>query len=268
MTEEVAAIETEVSTSDINTTDAPTATEEAKVEVEKQEPETVTLTKAELDEQKNAVAAKERARAERKLQRELQAVEARFNEKLEASKVAPQAIEGEPKLEDFETFDLYARALARYEVKQELKAEREQKAVESENLSRKQVMDEHAKREDKARTQFADYDDVVGNIADVDFTVNPDIGRTILTSDISPQLIYYFGKDIDELERINNLSPLAAAREIGKIEAKILSKPIQTSSAPSPISPVTQSKSTITKDPEKMTDEEWFVYQRREKKRK
>lgn len=255
MTEQVAEIE--VSTSDISTTDAPTTTEEAKVEVEKQEPETVTLTKAELDEQKNAVAAKERARAERKLQRELQAVEARFNEKLEASKETPKPIEGKPSLDKFDTYDEYIDALTDWKIEQKAVERDTKEKVESENLSRKQVMADHASREDKARTQFADYDDVAGNIADVDFTVNPDIGRTILTSDISPQLIYYFGKDLDELERINNLSPYAAAREIGKIEAKILSKPIQTSSAPSPISPVT-GRSAESGLNDNLSAEEWI----------
>lgn len=266
MTEEVLAVE--VSTSDINTTDAPAPTEEAKVEVEKQEPETVTLTKSELDEQKNAVAAKERARAERKLQRELQAVEARFNEKLEASKVAPQAIEGKPTLDKFETYDEYIDALTDWKIEQKA-IERETKTkVESENQRRSELSKTHLERADKFRSQAHDYDDVIGNLADVDFKVTEDVVDTIMSSDLSAQLTYYFGKDIDELERINELSPLAAAREIGKIEAKLLARPIQTSSAPSPINPVTQSKATITKDPEKMTDAEWYAHHQREKKRK
>lgn len=261
------AIETEVSTSDI-VNDAPVSTEEAKVEIEEQAPETVTLTKAELDEQKNAVAAKERARAERKLQRELQAVETRFNEKLEASKAAPKAVEGKPSLDNFDTFEDFNEALLDWKINQN-SAERDAKVkVESENQRRSELSKTHISRADKFREVMPDYDKVIGNLSDVDFAVASDVVDTIMTSDLSAQLTYYFGNDIDELERINELSPLAAAREIGKIEAKLLAKPIQTSSAPSPINPVTQSKATITKDPAKMSDEEWYAQEKRARARK
>lgn len=264
---EEAIIETEVSTSDAQN-DAPAPTEEAKVEVEKQEPETVTLTKAELEEQKNAVAAKERARADRKQARAIEAVKAEFDAKFNSLNAPPKAVEGKPSLDKYETYDDYVDALTDWKIEQK-SIERESKIkAETVNQQRANLMKEHDAREDKARKTMPDYDDVAGNLADIDFTIDPDIGAAIVSSEISPQLIYYFGKDIDELERISNLSPLAAAREIGKIEAKLLAKPIQTSNAPNPITPVGQSKSTITKDPEKMSDEEWFEQQRREKKRK
>jgi hypothetical protein len=265
MTDDV--IETEVSTSDI-TNDAPATTEEAKVEVEKQEPETVTLTKAELEEQKNAVAAKERARAERKSERAMQAMKADFDARFESLNSTPKVVEGKPSLDKYETYDEYVDALTDWKIDQK-SIERESKArVEKENQSRASLMKEHDAREEKARKTMPDYDVVTGNLSDAGFDINPDIGRAIVSSDLSPELIYYFGKDLDELERINNLSPMSAAREIGKIEAMLLAEPIQTSSAPNPITPVGQSKATITKDPEKMTDAEWYAQQLKEKKRK
>jgi hypothetical protein len=260
-------IEAEVSTSDIQN-DAPTTTEEAKVEVEKQEPETVTLTKAKLDEQKNAVAAKERARAERKSERAIQAMKAEFDAKFESLNAKPKAVEGKPSLDKYETYDEYVDALTDWKIDQK-SIERDTKVkVEQENQSRASLMKEHEAREAKAREVMPDYDAVVGNLSDAGFDINPEIGRAIVSSDMSPELIYYFGKDLDELERINYLSPMAAAREIGKIEAKLLAKPIQTSNAPNPITPVGQSKATVTKDVAKMTDAEWYAQQQKEKQRK
>lgn len=257
-------IETQVSTSD-SLNDAPVTTEEAKVEIEEQAPDTVTLTKAELDEQKNAVAAKERARAERKSSREMQAIRDEL-EQLRNPVKSYVSDADEPKLEDYDDFVKFAKAQVRWE---RIQGDNERQQAESEKeqgAKRNEAQKRFTANSDKFRESTPDYDEVMAEIADVDLSYG--MSEAVLDSDLSAQLTYYFGKNQDEFDRINALSPLSAAREIGKIEAKILSKPIQTSSAPSPINPVTQSKATITKDPEKMSDEEWYAQEKRAKARK
>jgi len=64
--------------------------------------------------------------------------------------------------------------------------------------------------------------------------------EAISTSEVGPELVYYFGKNPAEARRIMSLPATAAAREIGKIEVK-LSKPAATKTvtrAPAPVTPI------------------------------
>jgi hypothetical protein len=64
--------------------------------------------------------------------------------------------------------------------------------------------------------------------------------EAISTSEVGPELVYYFGKNPAEARRIMSLSATAAAREIGKIEVK-LAKPAAAKTvtrAPAPVTPV------------------------------
>lgn len=86
---------------------------------------------------------------------------------------------------------------------------------------------------------YADFDDVV----DQDLPVNQAMFESITDSELGPQIAYYLGKNPAEALRISKLSPMAAAREIGKIEAKVTpaeppTEPVKPSSAPKPASPV------------------------------
>ena len=237
-------IEGQAPTSDAELNDAPIPTEEAKVEIEEQAPETVTLTKDELEQQKNAVAKKERDRAERKFKRENDALRAEFDTKFKSLEQPKPSTEGKPKLDDFETYDMYVDALTDWKLDGVKKGwEAETKVVE-ENKRRDSLAQTHHARADKFRKEQVDYDTVMENLNDVDLPASQDVAYAIrdaiMSSDLSPQLLYYFGKNIDDLERINELSPMAAAREIGKIEAKLERvKPNNQSSAPTPITPVT-----------------------------
>ena len=82
---------------------------------------------------------------------------------------------------------------------------------------------------------------------------------------------YYLGSNPKDAERISRMSPLAQAKEIGKIEAKLSSNPPvkKTTSAPAPISPVTARSSGApaydTTDPrsiKNMSASEWIEAER------
>jgi hypothetical protein len=66
-----------------------------------------------------------------------------------------------------------------------------------------------------------DYVDVVGNS---DVPVANHVAEHILDSDVGPQIAYHLAKNPDQAHRLNAMSPTAAAREIGRIEAT-LAKP-------------------------------------------
>ena len=67
------------------------------------------------------------------------------------------------------------------------------------------------------------------------------MAETIQSSDVGPEIAYYLGSNPKDADRISRMAPLAQAKEIGKIEAKLaLDPPVRkTTSAPAPISPVT-----------------------------
>jgi hypothetical protein len=103
------------------------------------------------------------------------------------------------------------------------------------------------------------------------------MAETIRSSDIGPELAYYLGTNPKDAERISRLAPLAQAKEIGKIEAKLASDPPmkRTTSAPAPISPVTArstgSQAYDTTDPRStktMTDSQWIEAERLRQRKK
>jgi hypothetical protein len=90
-------------------------------------------------------------------------------------------------------------------------------------------------------------------------------------------LAYHLGANPKEAERISRLPPLLQAKEIGRIEAKLAADPPtkKTSSAPSPISPVTArstgSPAYDTTDPRSiktMSTSDWIEAERQRQVKK
>jgi hypothetical protein len=103
------------------------------------------------------------------------------------------------------------------------------------------------------------------------------MAEAIQSSEAGPDLAYWLGSNPKEAERIANLSPLMQAKEIGRIEAKLSDNPPvkKTTSAPTPISPVTArssgSPSHDTTDPRSvktMSTSEWIEAERNRQIRK
>lgn len=118
-------------------------------------------------------------------------------------------------------------------------------------------------------TEFAktveDYDSVVRNPR---LHINADMAEVIEDSDDGPALAYHLGKNPDVADRIAQLPPKAAARELGKIEARLAferekAKPEKVSKAPPPPPKVegTESSTGNVKpddpDSDKLSDDEW-----------
>lgn len=236
-----------------------TAAPEAAVSSPEQEPneqQTKTFTQEELD----AIVGKRLAREQRKWERE-QTAKA-------AQQQAVQAPVGDLSMDHFDTPEAYAEALAARKA-EELLARREQERQRSE------VLDAYHDREEEARSKYDDFEQVAYNpklpITDV-------MAETIQSSEIGPELAYHLGSNPKEAERISRLSPFLQAKEIGRIEAKLIASPPvkKTSSAPEPISPVTTAKSNgapsyDTTDPRSvktMSTSEWIEAERQRQLKK
>ena len=257
MTEEVQNL-AEVDSAPVQDVTATPNTAAPSPEVAENQPDqsaSKTFTQEELD----AAIGKRLAREQRKWEREQAARQAQ-----QAAPVAPKEI---PSIDSFDSPDAYAEALALRKA-EELLAQRDRQKEQA------VVVEAYGEREEKARDKYDDYEDVVYNpklrITDV-------MAETIQHSEIGPDLAYWLGTNPKEADRIARLSPLMQAREIGKIEVKLADNPPvkKTTSAPSPISPVTArssgSPSHDTTDPRSiktMSTSEWIEAERNRQIRK
>ena len=196
---------------------------------------------------------------------------AREQRKWEREQVARQTVpvvsKDIPSIENFDSTDAYADALA-VKKAEELIAARDRQTHQAE------VVEAYNEREEKARDKYDDFEDVVYNpklrITDV-------MAESIQSSDNGPDLAYWLGSNPKEAERIARLSPILQAKEIGKIEVRLADNPPvkKSTSAPTPISPVTArssgSPSHDTTDPRSiktMTTSEWIEAERNRQIRK
>ena len=173
----------------------------------------------------------------------------------------PQAPVVVPPIEQFETVDAYADALALQKA-EKLLIERDNKKQQSD------ILEAYHEKEEDARTKYDDFEQVAYNPS---IRITPMMAEAIQSSEAGPDVAYYLGANPKEAERISRLSPISQAKEIGKLEAKLVSDPPvkRTSSAPAPISPVTAKSSGSpaydTTDPRSMktmTTTEWINAER------
>ncbi|OGA94975.1 MAG: hypothetical protein A3E79_06300 [Burkholderiales bacterium RIFCSPHIGHO2_12_FULL_61_11] len=162
--------------------------------------------------------------------------------------------------DQFDTWEDYAEALS------DQKAEAKDRARE--NQRQQSAIDSgYADRVEKALDKYDDFEQVAYN---PNLKITAAMAETIKASDTGPDIAYYLGSNPKEAARIAELPPLQQAREIGKIEAKVIANPPvkKTSSAPDPITPVkgnASGQSFDTTDPRStktMSDSEWIAAER------
>lgn len=156
----------------------------------------------------------------------------------------PEVAEGKPNPDKYDTHAEWAEALADWKVEQKLK-ERDQQLEKSKlKTEQETVLKAHTDRVKSFVAKTTDFEDVLTEVDHI--PVSPTVQQIIVTSENGPELMYELAKNPKEYERICSLPPLAAARELGKIESKLSSqskdtkKPEtkKTTKAPEPISPV------------------------------
>lgn len=154
--------------------------------------------------------------------------------------------EAPPRLEDFSDEQEFTRAnLKRATRETTLEQQFEAVRAEEETLAakRQEAWHEHVT---EARQRFPDFDSVFdGNVP-----VSESMAELIMESDDPASLAYWLGKNRGEARRISNMQPLEAARELGRVEARLSPpKPKTVSSAPKPVSTVT-GKSSAPSSPD------------------
>jgi chromosome segregation ATPase len=195
---------------------------------------------------------KQREEARKEAQREREAREA-LEARLAAleSKAQPQKanpVDEKPQPSQFSDAFEYAEALAEYTADKRIAEMKQQEAAAKQAEEQQKVIQTWAKKVEAAKANLPDFDDIV---ASSDVVVNDDIRDAILESDVGPQILYHLAENDEVAKKIAGLSPKAALREIGKLEARFEAKPeaekpapIVKSKAPAPITPIRGGKNT------------------------
>lgn len=100
-------------------------------------------------------------------------------------------------------------------------------------------------------------------------SLSPEIAQAIKGSDEGPALVQYLGNNPATLSAIAQLSPISAARELGRIESRLVAakeapKPAPVSKAPPPAAKIAPTDPGAEKDPSKMTDAEFAKWRKKQ----
>lgn len=149
----------------------------------------------------------------------------------------------EPKFDDFNgDYDAYQRAVMAHTVRKELRAAREADiAEERERRAREasvEAVSDFEERASEVRERIKDFDSVIDGYAKNGGSFSGPVRHSLMESDRGPELVYFLAKNPSIAAKLNSLTPLSAAREIGVLEAKLSSPSQRTTQAKRPIQPL------------------------------
>jgi hypothetical protein len=154
-----------------------------------------------------------------------------------------QETSGKPDPDKYETHAEYIEALTDWKIEQRessSKKEAEKNKLQSEQ---EKLLKAHSERVKAFSENTEDFEESLESLEGIrSLTVE----QIIVESENGPELLYALAKDPAEAKRICALGPIAAAREMGKLEAKISKssdqqnkpEPKKITKAPQPIAPV------------------------------
>lgn len=184
-----------------------------------------------------AVKKQRDAERERDYWRDLAAKSQKPDQPATQAQTQKQAIEGEPKRDDFASYEEYLDARSDYRADKRFKDLEAKQAEATSKEAAKKVISTFEMEAKAFSESTDDYDEVMAEIEDVSV---PRATAEVLFK-AGAKFVYALAKDPSEYKRICALDPLQAAREIGKFEASLSGAPkkeVKTTKAPNPMSPV------------------------------
>jgi hypothetical protein len=232
-----------------NVATSPESTAEQEVE---KEPEKM-VPQSEVDKAIQKRLAKEARKHEReRMQLETELRYLRENAASNTKQADPTDIP-KPKESDFENYSEYLEAYADWKVDVKLRQKEIEQATsaqkasqESENRRLKELHDSTIERGEQKYDDFEDVAMKTGEMLQAKgLRFSAAMVNSLVEAENAPDIVYFLGNNLDEAERIARLPAFAQAKEIGKLEDKLLAKPKkQISKAPEPINPVTSGKAS------------------------
>lgn len=136
----------------------------------------------------------------------------------------------------------------------------DQRAVAAENARIQAQNAAYMEAAKEARDRYADFDQVVSVATRPDVLSN-DVALMVLESDAPADLAYHLGKHPEDAQRLSQLPPIMAARELGRIEAMLaVPKPKTATIAPPPITPVSGRGAVASKNAVDMSFNEFCAW--------
>lgn len=250
----VKEVETEIDEVVEETTDQDESTDEAGEETAKESDEETEDLAASAKTKKKGGFVKKIAKLTGELSAKEQEIET-LRQQLQAKTMEkPKSDLKKPVIDDYETQADFLEALTDYKIEVKAQAEKAAKEQETVKTTLQSKVDKFNANLNEFKKEKADYDDVlneyVAEHGKIQFSAA--IDELLLESDLAPQLIYEIVKDKALVDKLNGLSPLAAAKEFGKLEmglTKPEKKEIKTkTNAPAPLKTLTPKTATVKKD--------------------
>lgn len=161
-----------------------------------------------------------------------------------AADPAPKVAEA-PNPDDYDLGDLdprYTKAVIAHEVKLGIAQGLDEiKGTVAEDRNRQAQERVWEAKFSSARSKFADFDAVIApkdESGAIRWPLSDDAGKAIQESDVAGELLYHLASNPEEARRIYAMSPHSQIREIGRLEASLVSSeapaPAKTTNAPKP----------------------------------
>ena len=186
---------------------------------------------------KQREAAREEAKREREARESLEAKVAELERRTQPQQRV-EALDEEPKPEQFNDAFEYARALAEYSAEQALKNRDRVELEKKYQAEHDKLIEVWNDRLEATKKELPDYADMIESS---DVMVSDQVRDALLESDAGPRILYHLAENPDYAEKLSKMTVISALREIGKLEAKFEkteTKPVVRSKAPAPINPL------------------------------
>jgi len=179
----------------------------------------------------------------------------------------PRGTDKAPKLEDFD-FDqtAWAQAVTEYAATQAESRVEQKLSTRSQQERQQSVQKSFEERAAKYAAEHPDFDKAVDDLGRT-VRFSPEIVEAIGVSDHGPAVVHYLAQHLDEAYEVSHMPPHLAALRLGRIEAQVSApKPKPVTKAPDP-APTLGGGAAASKDPERMTTEEWLAWRNKQLKR-
>ena len=154
---------------------------------------------------------------------------------------APPVAESKPDPDDFEEHSDYVEALTDWKLEQKLRDRDVRTKEERLRENHQTKVSTFQEQVEGFKENHPDFDEAMESVNDI--PMSSTVQEVVLESKVGPELMYGLAKNSEEYERICKLSPLEAAKALGRFEEKISKlngggEKAQTTKAPKPIEPV------------------------------
>lgn len=168
-----------------------------------------------------------------------------------------------PKQEDYQSYEEFQAALSAHHAMRAM--DDRQKSQIQRDMEARRAEVERAKQQEQAeiaqgwQSQVSEAKQRYSDFEQVAFTapISQPVAEIVAQMDGGADVAYHLGLNHAEAQRLSNMSPVHAAMELARIEARLQAPaPRTVTNAPEPVKPV-RSKASAGKDPEKMSMAEY-----------